>query len=162
MKFIKLLDDKFEEYILITSLAFTSTLIFVQVIMRYCFQSSLSWSEELARYLFLWQIWLGASYAVKESRHIRVEVVVGLLPKKARKAAEVIVLLIWIGFSIWLTSKSGMLTNKIFALNQLSPAMRMPMGLAYASVPVGCGLMTIRLIQKLFKEFKTVDVKEGK
>ena len=54
---LKKLWDNLEEYILVYSMMFSVALVFVQVIMRYVFSNSLSWSEELARYLFLWQIW---------------------------------------------------------------------------------------------------------
>ena len=57
--------DNAEEYLLVGSLAFNVVLVFFQVVMRYVFQNSLSWSEELARYIFLWQTWVGASYAVE-------------------------------------------------------------------------------------------------
>lgn len=51
--------NSLEAHLLVISLAFTTLLIFVQVVMRYVFNNSLSWSEELARYVFIWQIWLG-------------------------------------------------------------------------------------------------------
>ena len=53
--------NKIEEYFLVYSLILMVALVFIQVIMRYIFNNSLSWSEELVRYIFIWQIWLGAS-----------------------------------------------------------------------------------------------------
>ena len=73
MAFLRFLNKRFEELILVPSLVFTVILVFSQVVMRYVFQSSLYWSEELARYLFVWQTWLGASLAVREASHIRIE-----------------------------------------------------------------------------------------
>lgn len=55
--------NQLEAHLLVCSLIFTVILVFFQVILRYVFSSSLSWSEELARYIFIWQIWLGTSVA---------------------------------------------------------------------------------------------------
>ncbi len=162
MQFIKVLDDKLEEYFLVTTIMFSVILVFLQVVMRYVFSASLSWSEELARYLFLWQIWVGASFAAKHSRHLKVEMLKNLFPKKGQLVLDVIAALFWIGFCVFLTTKSGIITNTLFQIGQLSPAMRMPMGYAYASVPVGCGLMTFRLLQNLYREIKSYSIKEAK
>lgn len=60
-----------EEKVLIGSLIFNTLLIFLQIIMRGAFNSSLSWSEELSRYIFIWQIWLGADLAFAYGEHIK-------------------------------------------------------------------------------------------
>lgn len=46
--------DKLEEYLLCGSLVFTTLVVFLQVIMRKVFNNSLTWSEELTRYIFIW------------------------------------------------------------------------------------------------------------
>jgi TRAP-type C4-dicarboxylate transport system permease small subunit len=152
MKFLKILDDRFEEYLLVASLVFSTILIFVQVVARYVFSSSISWSEELARYLFLWQTWLGTALAVKYNKHIRVDILMNYLSEKNKKILNDFVRVIWIGFICILAYKSFQLTAMQFSRNQLSPALQIPMWIPYASVPVGCTLMIIRLIQRLVLE----------
>ena len=129
--------------------------------MRYVFKSSLTWSEELARYIFLWQIWVGAAYAAKESQHLRIEVFKKHLSDRGKDILDIIVIMIWAAFSIFLATKSGQLTGILFSRGQLSPAMRIPMGYAYASVPVGCGLMAFRLLQNLYKKIADLNRKEA-
>ena len=51
---LKKIDEHLEDILLVTLLSLMSLIIFVQVIMRYLMRNSLSWSEELARYLFIW------------------------------------------------------------------------------------------------------------
>ena len=43
-------------------------------------RSMLPWSEEIARYLFLWLTWVGASYATKERKHVSIDLVYEKLP----------------------------------------------------------------------------------
>ena len=68
-----------EEYLLVGSLVFSVLLVFLQVVMRTVFKNSLSWSEELARYLFIWQTWLGVSIAFKEDEHIKVTLIYSII-----------------------------------------------------------------------------------
>ena len=156
MKVLRWLDEYFEETLLVSSLVVTVSLIFMQVIMRYVFRNSLSWSEELARYIFLYQIWLGASYATKKKAHLRIEILKSKFSGKKGIYFETAVLIIWLAFSTFLALESFNLTRMIFIRGQLSPAMRMPMGFAYASVPIGAGLMSLRLVQNIISGIKSI------
>ena len=58
---LKKFNENLEAIPLILLTVVMTVLIFVQVIMRYVLQSSLSWSEELARYLFIWMAYFAIS-----------------------------------------------------------------------------------------------------
>lgn len=151
MKLLKWLDRNFEEKLLVILLIVTVTLTFIQVVMRYIFHNSLAWSEELARYLFLYLIWIGAAYAVKREQHLRIEIILNRIPKEKLKTFENFIYFIWLGFSVFLFISSLNMTMDVFASGQLSPAMRIPMGYAYISIPLGTGLMCFRIIQKILE-----------
>lgn len=150
--------DKLEEYFLVFCLGFMVLLVFVQVVMRYIFQNSLSWSEELARYLFLWLSWIGASYAVRERGHFRVQMFIDKLDGRKREIGEALILLVWFGFCLFLAYQGWLLTAHLFLRGQMSPAMQLPIAYAYASVPVGVTLMSIRVLVEFIKLFSK---KEG-
>jgi len=141
--------SKVEEYFLVGSMVVSVCVVFLQVVMRYVFQNSLTWSEELARYIFLWQCWIGASYAVKKGSHIRVEILPNKFSGKKKIIFEMIITLIWFSFTIFLAYTGTWITTHVFSSGQMSPAIRIPMGYAYASVPVGCFLMIIHLVEDL-------------
>ena len=146
--------DNIEEKFLIWTIAISVLLTFSQVIMRYAFHNSLSWTEELSRYLFLWYSWIGAGYCVKEKAHLRVGILADRLIGKKKALFEIIVLLVWIGFSVFMAWQGGILTGFLIKKGQLSAAMRIPMSIAYASVPAGCSLMAFRLLFELPPQFK--------
>jgi TRAP-type C4-dicarboxylate transport system permease small subunit len=68
------------EWVLSLFLAATLFLSFLQVIARYLFQVSTPWSEELARLLFVWGVFLGAAVGVRRDLHTRVDFVFRKLP----------------------------------------------------------------------------------
>ncbi len=141
--------DRLEEYILVGGLAALVFLVCLQVTMRYFFHTGLTWSEEVARFLFLWLVWLGAAYAAKRRAHLRIEAFVQKLSPKSRGNVELVALLIWIAFSAFLTWKGAELTMILVKRRQLSPILEIRMAWAYAAVPVGAGLMLLRLLARL-------------
>lgn len=151
---IKKFLDNFEEYFCVWTMAIMTILVFIQVVMRYVFSNSLSWSEEIARYIFLWFSWIGASYAVKERSHFRVEMFVNFAKGRARVYMEYVVLIIWALFSFALAYYGTQLLLFLQETGQVSAAVQMPMTWPYASVPVGSALMCIRLIIEMYKLHK--------
>ena len=83
-KILNWLNDNAEMYICIVLLGLFSVILFIQVIARYVFNNSLSWSEESARYLFIWLVFIGISYGSKQMKHLRIDVFLNIFPKKIR------------------------------------------------------------------------------
>lgn len=161
LKALKWLDENFETYFLIVTLVIMVIIVTMQVFLRTFFKYSFVWAEELTRYIMLYQIWVGAAYAVKEDAHLRITTVRDRSNKKNQIRIELIVIILWTAFSAFLAIKSGQLVNIIFARGQISPAMQIPMGYAYFSVTFGCTLMVIRLLQKLHREVLEIQGQEG-
>ncbi|NLM72076.1 MAG: TRAP transporter small permease [Synergistaceae bacterium] len=144
--------DRLEEHILVAGLAVLVFIVCLQVTMRYFFHTGLTWSEEVARFLFLWLVWLGAAYAAKKRAHLRIEAFTQKLSPAVRRKADFIALIIWIAFSAFLTWKGTELTMILIKRRQISPILEIRMAWAYAAVPVGAGLMFIRLLAHLKAE----------
>ena len=80
-KILKFLNDYLEETICIILMSVMTIIIFIQVIMRYVMHNSLSWSEELARYCFIWLIYIGVAYGCKLMNHIKIDAAFMLCPE---------------------------------------------------------------------------------
>ena len=85
MKVLKLIDEKLEEIFLVIILIAAVVIVAMQVVTRYVFKIPLPWSEEIARYLFLWLTWVGASYATKERKHVSIDLVYEKLPERVHR-----------------------------------------------------------------------------
>ncbi|ALC82681.1 MULTISPECIES: TRAP transporter small permease [Bacillus] len=147
---LALLDKKLEEILLVAALAFIVILVSLQVLTRYVLDVSLGWSEELSRYILIWIAWIGTSYAVRVNSHIRVELIKKIIPKHLLKWFECFVLFIWFLFAFFLAYQGTILIMKMKMTGQLSPSIEIPMWILYLIVPIGGGLMSIRLLQKMY------------
>ena len=76
--------------------------------------------------------------------------------------SETVVLALWLIFALWLTVEGVMLVKEIAVMGQVSSAMRIPMTIPYASVPIGGALMSVRLVQKLIQDMKNGPQEETK
>lgn len=142
-----------EEIILVPAFAISTILIFVQIILR-TFHSSLSWSEELVRYMYVWETWIGVSYAAKRGSHLRITMLKDKLKGKAQIALEAFVVVIWIVFALFVFVQGIDAINTITAFSQKSSALRIPMQYCYLAIPVGMVLMSIRLIEEAVARVK--------
>lgn len=160
MRVLKFIDEQFEKWFLIASLIVMVLVTFMQIVLRW-FNAATVWAEEFSRYVMLYQVWVGASYAVHEDAHIRITALIGKLSGGRRRGMDLVVLTLWLLFALWLTVEGCVLVGKIAAMGQVSSAMRIPMTIPYASVPIGGALMTIRLVQKIVERLRNTQEEEA-
>lgn len=153
---MKFFNDHLEEFFIIPLMFLMSIIIFIQVIMRYVFQNSLVWSEELSRYMFIWLIYFAVSYTARREKHIRIDAAINLYPKKLRPYIEIFSELIVLGFSVFIAVTAITVFNKITWSGQLSPAMRIPMQYVYAAPLIGFVLTAIRQLQCILRRIKAI------
>jgi C4-dicarboxylate transporter, DctQ subunit len=136
--------------------------LFLNVILRYFFQAGFAWSEEFIRYSMIWVTFIGASICVREGAHVAMRLVVDSVKNKIwRRIYEVGLLSISTVFcfvaTVWGIKQIGFLQQT----GQLSSTMQIPMTVFYLAVPVGFGLMTIRLIEQIYCTCRKADGEGG-
>jgi TRAP-type C4-dicarboxylate transport system permease small subunit len=146
------------KYILVIMLIVMFILTTVQVILRYVFNSALSWSEELVRFVFVWATFLGAAIGVKEHIHIGVDAVVNLLPASLRRGADTIVYLIILAFGVVMIAAGMPVVSMTHS--QLSPALEMPMSYVYIAIPFAGLLTMIYALVELARVWKNRKARE--
>jgi len=120
-------------------------LTFIQVLFRYVFHSSLSWSEELARYMFLWLATLTSAYAFKTGSHFALRFVTNKLGPKPLAVVNFLVVTIVSLFLIIFTWKAIEYTFTM--AGQIAPSTGMSMAVPYSSAIVGGGLMLYYVVK---------------
>jgi TRAP-type C4-dicarboxylate transport system permease small subunit len=137
--------------ILFILMALIVVIMFSQVLFRYVFNQSLSWSEELAKFIFVWITFLGAAICIKERTHIGVEFLLERLTGKRKNYLELFHTALITAFNVilsvfgfwWVWEVSG----------TLSPAMSLPLNIVfYAALPVAALLSVIFGTKQIIEE----------
>lgn len=130
------LDQLIQKFLLwaIGTLIFAMMVVtFSQVVARYAFANSLSWSEEVGRYIFVWITFLGMSAAFQARAHVALDFLINLLPAKPSKLLTIInALLVAVVGAALIVGGTSLIK---FGMNQRSAALGVPMYVIYSVIP---------------------------
>ena len=113
------------------------------------FTAQLIWAEEFARYLMIWMAFIGAALVMQEDGHYKMTAVVDALPASIRGIVRGCAVLATVAFMLILAKVGVECCMKIAAMGQKSPTLKIPMWIAYASIPAG---MTLGVVQAVLRE----------
>jgi TRAP-type C4-dicarboxylate transport system permease small subunit len=133
----------------IVLMAVMCAVTFAQAAGRYALHFSLTWSEELSRFMMVWISMLGGAVAARRRLHVGFEALTEALPTRVRRLVRAVALLLALaifGFMAWYGVKLAR-----FNMRQVSAALEWPMGVPYAAVPVGASLLVLFLLEELLR-----------
>jgi TRAP-type transport system small permease protein len=126
--------------------------IILQVYCRFVLGNPLSWSEELARYVFVWITFLGAAVAYRHGAHIIVETIVVLLPRRAQLA------LAWVVDALMVVALVVLLAQGLNIVevnsNVEATMLEIPMSWVYAAVPVSAAVMLAYQVERTIRRIR--------
>ncbi|WP_128254757.1 TRAP transporter small permease [Falsirhodobacter deserti] len=146
------LDRLIHQFLLwtVAILIFTMMVVtFGQVVARYGFSSSLSWSEELGRYLFVWITFIGLAAAFQSRAHVALDFLVTLLP--ARPSRGLVVLNALLVAVVGAALVIGGLSLIKFGMNQRSAALGLPMYLVYSVIPFSGSMLSYFALREAWR-----------
>ena len=149
---LRLIDDsteKIENVVMSVGLLFISIIVFINVITRYFFQMSLTWVEELSRYVVVWVTFFGLSSCARYGEHVNVDLVPNLLKGSAKFIHQVLLYLLCMGISLYMTYISIQFTILQYQGGNTSIAITIPIWLIYLSTNIGFALMSYVYLRKL-------------
>ena len=124
---------------------------FLGVLFRYVLNFSLAWSDELARYCFVWLVFIGIVVSFVRGEHATVDFLMARYKGRYRVVMHTLIdVLIYVLFAV-LTVTGVMLMN--LAGGQTTSGLGIPKMLVYAALPVGSALMVIELTIRLYQRF---------
>ena len=141
----------FEDWTLFISVFVALLALFINVVLRYGFNYSLAWSEELVREVIIFTTFIGCSAAVKNRSMIKIDATVQLLPKLKVPLTffSNFVIMIFAGMMIyygWLMAALQLRTH------QKTIIMQIPLVYLYAILPLMGTMMMIRSIQVIYQD----------
>lgn len=141
---------KLLEWLLIFLLSGMAVMVFLNVILRYAFNSGLTVSDEMARYFFVWLTFIGAVVGFREYGHMGVESLVALLGRKGRVVCMILTNIVILGVSLlffWGTWKQLPINSSMKA-----PVTGLSMGWVYGIgffTGGGCALIALERLFRL-------------
>jgi TRAP-type C4-dicarboxylate transport system permease small subunit len=127
--------------------------VFILVITRYCFNYTPSYGEELARYMFVWVVFLSLPIVAKKSGHMAIEMVTLRLRGRMLKAVRLTASLFTLLFLILMVYQGTVMVIKTSI--QTSAALQIPMSWVYVAIPVGCLIMLINVLDGVLTLLRT-------
>ena len=149
---IDLSQYRFENWIAFGFFWVLALTIFYQFFTRYALNDSASWTEEIARYLLICTVFVGAAVNVRKNSHIQVDFLYRFLGPKISRPLSTLVdgaRILFLGYCVWLTiSLMGKIGSQRMAI------IDWPIGLMYGVVAFGLALMTYRAVWVAVQNWK--------
>ncbi len=141
----------FEEWTLFISVIVALVALFVNVVLRYGFNYSLAWSEELVREVIIYTTFIGCSAAVKNRSMIKIDASVQLLPRLKMPLTYFSNFVTMI-FSALMIYYGGLMMMLQYSTQQKTIIMEIPLVILYAILPLMGVMMLIRSIQVIYQD----------
>lgn len=141
--------EKVENCIMSIGLLLISIIVFANVVARYFFDHSFAWSEELSRYIIVWVTFFGISSCARYDGHVCVDLLPNMLKGKAKQVQQLVVCLISLALSVYMTVISIQFTITQFEGGNTSIAIAIPIWVIYLSTCIGFFLMSYVYLRKL-------------
>jgi len=145
--------DRLEEAFIAVALGLMTALTFIQVVLRYLFQSGLVWSLEATTYTFGWLVVVGMAYGVRTHSHIAVDILTRRLPEAARRTVARIAFLLCLGYCALMIVGGFSFVSGLMRLGLLAQDIPLPRWVIASILPVGFALLALRLIQAGWRYF---------
>jgi TRAP-type C4-dicarboxylate transport system permease small subunit len=134
-----------EDWFALATFWILAAVVFIQFFTRYALNDSAGWTEEIARYLLICTVFVGASISVRKNNHVQVDVFYQFMPRPMARfisTAVDVVRVVFFGYAAYLTL---VLTGKIG--RQQMAIIDWPIGIIYAFVLLGFVMMCFRAVQ---------------
>ncbi len=158
---LKALDKWFEPVIMVATLAAIIFFVFADVIARFAFDTSIAVANELARFSFVYMIYFGVSYAIRQRRHMRVTYFLDKFPRPTRKWVFALAETIFLIYSVVICVLGVNITTSAAQQGKILSSTGWPLATLYAVVIFSGALSSIRLIQSIYRIFKYDDIHIG-
>ena len=128
-------------------LAFMTCITFIQVVLRYVFDTGWVWSLEATTYSFAWLVLIGMSYGVRTKTHIAVDFVVNKLPTRIRFYVVLFTLILCISYAGLMLYGSAMFIQGLYTIGSLARDIPVQKWLLTIIMPLTFIMLGVRFFQ---------------
>lgn len=142
---------RFEEAVSALGLFLMLFQVCLEIVLRNFFNTSFLWSEEVSRYLMIWSVYFGASAAISNGLHLRVDMVIDHVGPRVRRVLDLVAQLWVLGFSLAITVAGYLMVRDTFQINMMSADsnLAIPLGYIQLVIPLTFGLSVLHALGSL-------------
>lgn len=166
-KWLRFIDENFEKPFLVFGMLAIILIISYQTFYRYVLtdlfgtSGGAAWTEETARYIFIWISYLAVPVAIKRRNNIRVDLVFERLSPRLQAISWVIVDLAFLTLTGVIMIMGMDHLKMMMKFPQTTPALMIPYFIPYMVLPIGFGLMSIRILQDLYARVQDCGLRDS-
>ncbi len=154
---MRLLLNRLEEGLMATLLALMTLLTFVQVVLRYAFNSGLVWSVEATTYSFAALVLIGMSYGVRTQTHIAVDLLTNRLPPRIKRYVALLAIALCLVYAGLMLYGATVFVDRLYILGNMARDVPAPKWLLTLVMPVGFALLAFRFLEAGWSVIKGED-----
>jgi C4-dicarboxylate transporter DctQ subunit len=138
--------DVFEKAVITIGMAAGTLLLFTNVVLRYLFDSGITWVLEAVQYIFAWVVLVGAAHGMKIGIHLGIDILVEKFSPETQRIISLIAAAFTILFVATVFVLSIQYTMKVYAWGDLTLDLQIPQWIPYLAIPIGLFLMLYHLL----------------
>ena len=143
-----------ERWLLLIFYTLIVATIAIEVLRRFGLAYSSIWGEEIARYAFIYLVWIGAAAAVHDRAHIRIDVLLHYLPPRGKAVLYIFGDLVMLAVALLALYFSIETVLTSIKFGSVTHGLRIEQAWFLAAVPIGFALITLRLLGSLLRDFR--------
>ncbi len=159
-KILSLIDKNCERWLLLGFYSMIVVTIGTEVIRRFALSYSSTWAEEVARYAFIYLVWIGVSAAVRDRAHIRIDVIMQFLGNRGKAFVYLLGDFIMLFVAVLALFYSFETLSISIKFQSVTHGLGIAQAWFLAAVPFGFCLVSFRLVQSIWRDLK--DLRDGR
>lgn len=156
-KILGWLDINFEPILMAVLFYAITLLVTFQVILRFVFSSGFAWGEEVARFMFVWLMYISIAYATRNQRHIKVAFLVNRFSESIRKKIMIATDLLFLAFCTIAFYATVLVCKSTFEFQDMAVTINVSLNIVFGAGVLGFGLMVLRLVQSIIWKIHHLD-----
>lgn len=164
-KILSIIDRNCERWLLLIFYSMIVVTIGTEVVRRFALSYSSTWAEEVARYAFIYLVWIGVAAAVRDRGHIRIDVIMGLLGNRSKAIVYLIGDFVMLFVAVLALYYSYETLSVSMKFQSVTHGLGVAQAWFLAAVPIGFSLVCFRLVQSIWRDLSDLrhgrDVYEG-
>jgi TRAP-type C4-dicarboxylate transport system permease small subunit len=122
---------------------------FANVVGRYFFNTSIYWAEEIMLFFMVGCVFLGSGVVAWTDRQIRMDVIVGMMPERVRKALHLLSEIVFIVTALMIVVFAWPVIRDLYLFDQRSHSAEVPLFIPQALIPTGLLIMAVLVVMRL-------------